>query len=572
MERLETKTVKGHTYYYYSKWAWVDGRCRRVWQRYLGKLEDIVQSVEGGRQPACAEVFQFALPQAMWKQCQRANVISLIDQVCSKRKQGMSTGQYLAVAALNRAMCPESKRAIWEWFSQTVLLRHLPGASEKALTSQRFWDHMHRMDPDACAKAWKAILSGVVDREQIDLSQVSYDGTNFYTFIDTFNVRCQIAKRGKNKQGRGNLRQVSYALFCCADGQLPLYYDAYEGNRNDTKQFPQMIRRFHQFFQGLGGLATPAPQTTVIFDKGNNSKENFQLLDELKLKFVGSVKLDEHRELTNISNGDSRFRPCANVELEGTKAFRVKKTVAGRERVLVVTYNQNLFDAQCKTVLHDLSCALDKLSELRGRLEDRAAGLIQGGRAPSVASVEKQCGAILSRQHMKQIIRTEVFVAEDGLVRLSSVADASAFEHLCDTYLGKTLIISNRDEWDDDRLIRAYRSQYIIEGIFKDTKDRRIGTWWPMYHWTDSKIHVHAFYCTVAILLRSLLLRRVRQSQVKISLARLLKELEAIREVVNIYPRRGRQGRVTRQTTLTKTTALQKRLLEILELDLKPQS
>ena len=47
MERLEKKQVNGHAYYYYSKWAKVDGRCRRVWQKYLGKLEDIVQAVQG---------------------------------------------------------------------------------------------------------------------------------------------------------------------------------------------------------------------------------------------------------------------------------------------------------------------------------------------------------------------------------------------------------------------------------------------------------------------------------------------------------------------------------------------
>jgi len=41
MERLESKRIKGHTYYYYSRWARVDNRCRRVWQKYLGKLEDI---------------------------------------------------------------------------------------------------------------------------------------------------------------------------------------------------------------------------------------------------------------------------------------------------------------------------------------------------------------------------------------------------------------------------------------------------------------------------------------------------------------------------------------------------
>ena len=47
MERLEDKTVKGKTYYYYSHWGWRDGRCRRLWQKYLGKLEDIVAAVQG---------------------------------------------------------------------------------------------------------------------------------------------------------------------------------------------------------------------------------------------------------------------------------------------------------------------------------------------------------------------------------------------------------------------------------------------------------------------------------------------------------------------------------------------
>ena len=45
MERLEAKKINGHTYYYYSGWGWVNGKCRRLWQKYLEKLEDIVLSV-----------------------------------------------------------------------------------------------------------------------------------------------------------------------------------------------------------------------------------------------------------------------------------------------------------------------------------------------------------------------------------------------------------------------------------------------------------------------------------------------------------------------------------------------
>jgi hypothetical protein len=47
MERLEKKRIKGHIYYYYSKWGRVNGKSRRLWQKYLGKPDDILHAVEG---------------------------------------------------------------------------------------------------------------------------------------------------------------------------------------------------------------------------------------------------------------------------------------------------------------------------------------------------------------------------------------------------------------------------------------------------------------------------------------------------------------------------------------------
>jgi transposase len=325
MERLEAKQISGRTYYYYSKWAWVDGKCRRVWQKYLGTLENIAQAAAGGPAPLYAEIFQWGLPIALWKQCCAAEVKKETDKLCPKRDQGLTVGEFITIAAINRAICPNSKRSMWDWFSQTALLRQFSNASKTALTSQRFWDHMDKIKGDAALSIWKNILKVVAGREAIDLSSVSYDDTNFYTFIDTFNLRCEIAKRGKNKQGRANLRQVSYALFCSEDGQIPLFYDTYEGNRNDAKQFPLMLQEFHSFLNELSGKTCAVPQTTLVFDKGNNSEDNFALLDSLELDFVGSVKLDEHKDLVQIPNDDPLFEPCEAVELDGTKAFRVKK-------------------------------------------------------------------------------------------------------------------------------------------------------------------------------------------------------------------------------------------------------
>lgn len=566
MERLETKKISGHTYYYYSKWGWVDGKCRRKWQKYLGKLEDIVKNCEGGGPaPLCAEVFQWGLPVALWKEILKAGVLEEVNALCSKRNQGLSFGEYIGIAAVNRAIRPNSKRSMWSWFSQTALLRYLPNASRESLSSQRFWDHMDRIDDHKSAQIWKNIIKGVVQREEIDVSSISYDGTNFYSFIDTFNVRCQIARRGKNKQGRSNLRQVSYALFCCADGHVPLFYDVYEGNRNDAKQFPLMLEKFNTFMQEIRGQQCRPEDTTLIFDKGNNSPANFEMIDSMKLKFVGSVKINEHKELGQISNNDERFCSCEAAGLEGTKAFRVKKIVYGKERVLVVSFNQNLFDTQWMTLQNDISKALEGLSALQQKLRDRAAGLIKGGRPPTVASVEKQCSQILSRQYMKKVITTNIDNGGD-VPKLEYAVDSKALSELADTYLGKNIIISNRESWDDSQIIQAYRSQFIIENVFREMKDRTTGNWWPLNHWTDTKIRVHGLYSTIALLLRALMWRRVKAANIDLSMKRLLSELDDIREVVNIYPKKRKQKAERRQAVFSRTNEIQEKLISVLGL------
>ena len=568
MERLEKKKVNGHIYYYYSKWGWVDGKCRRKWQKYLGKLENIVKACEGdGSVPLYADVFQWGLPAALWREASAAKIIETIDAICPKRKQGLSTGEYLGIAALNRAIHPTSKHSMWSWFSQTVLLRYLPGASKEALCSQRFWDHMDRIDGDKPTQIWKNIIKGVAEREEIDLSSVSYDGTNFYTFIDTFNVRCEIARRGKNKQGQSNLRQVSYALFCSADGHMPLFYDVYEGNRNDAKQFPLMLNKFNAFLHEIQGQRCVPENTTLIFDKGNNSPVNFTMLDDMRVKFVGSVKLGEHKELAEISNNDKRFEACTTESLADTKAFRVSKTVYGKERVLVISFNQNLFDAQWQTVHNDISKAIKTLAALQQKLRDRATGLITNGRPPTLASVEQQCQRALSRQYMKQVITTTVRKGKREIPELEYIIDPTALSNLADTYLGKNILISNQESWENTKIIKAYRSQYIIENVFKEMKDRTTGNWWPMNHWTDSKIMVHGLYCTIALLLRALMLRRVEAAGMQISMKRLLAELDNIRQVVNIFPKKGRQKAERQQAILSRTSELQDKLVAVLGLD-----
>jgi transposase len=567
MQRLEAKTIHGHTYYYLSLWGWKNGKCRRLSQQYLGKPEDIAHAVAGsGATPEYALVLDWGLAQALWQEAARAQVVQHVDQLCPKRAQGLSPGDYIRLAAINRACEPVSKQAMWDWVSRTALPRVWPEASAAQLTSQHFWDHMDRIDGPTAQAIWQQLLDAVLRREQIPLSQVCYDGTNFYTFIDTFNLRCQVAKRGKNKQGRGNLRQVSYALFCTTDRHLPLFYDVYEGNRNDAKEFPQVLARFQRWLRARAGSTWATTKPTLIFDKGNNSADNFALIDSLELPYVGSVKLDEHPDLAALSNQDARWQPATEPGLEGTKSWRTQQGVYGQERTLVLTYNQNLFDSQWATVQNDLAHALGQLAAVQQNLRDRAAGLLKGGTPPTVDSVERKCQQILHRQHLRQLVQTTVTRDAAARPRLSYQIDAATQQQLQDTYLGKTLLITGHKEWSDAQVIRAYRSQFVIEEIFHEMKDRHIGAWWPLHHWTDSKIQVHGLYCTIALLLRALLWRRARQAGLRLSMGGLLEKLGQLRQVINVFPAKRAGQPKPEQEVLTKRDETQNRLIEILGL------
>src|SRR5438876_3838885 len=85
MQRLEAKSIHGRTYYYLSQWGWKNGKCRRLSQKYLGKLEDLAQAVQGtGPAPEYAVVLDWGLPQALWREADRAQVVEHVNQLDRK--------------------------------------------------------------------------------------------------------------------------------------------------------------------------------------------------------------------------------------------------------------------------------------------------------------------------------------------------------------------------------------------------------------------------------------------------------------------------------------------------------
>ena len=85
-----------------------------------------------------------------------------------------------------------------------------------------------------------------------------------------------------------------------------------------------------------------------------------------------------------------------------------------------------------------------------------------------------------------------------------------------------------------------------------------------MFHWTDQKIRVHAFYCVLALTTAHLMRRQAAQAGLDISVRELLHTLAGIQETVLIYPSAG--GRPKARRMLTDRDPAQQRLFDLFNL------
>lgn len=557
MASLTTKTIRGHEYHYLRECQRVNGKPKIVWQEYIGTRESLVRRLTCPA-PEEAVLREFGGSAACFDVAAELDAIATIDRHVPKRKrQGATVGQYLVAAALNRCLAPCSKTRLATWYKRTVLPRLL-GVRPGALTSQRFWDNMSRIDEAALQRIESDLSRTAVSRFELDLHFLLFDCTNFFTFIDSFNDRCEMAQRGKSKEGRANLRIVGLALLVTADHNVPLFSQAYAGNQHDSTTFQSVAADLTRRCRDLGQGAC---DITLVFDKGNNSQENLEVVGNGPCYFVGSLVPTQHPELLAVTR--SQMRRLDKRELPAVWAWRTTKKLFGVERIVLVTYNRGLFTAQRKTLVREINKRKRALKKLKASLERAATR--KAGKLPTVEGTKKKVESLLSARHMSELFKAEVSVGDAGLPVLTFSFQESAWVNLCQTLLGKTLLFTDHEGWRDEQIVLAYRSQSHVEAAFRDMKDPRFLTFRPSFHWTDQKLRVHAFYCVLALMILSLLRRKLAKAGIKVSTAKMMEALTAIHEVDVLYPTpAGAPPRI--RTILSATDKRQRAMIDALNL------
>jgi transposase len=562
MASLTAKVVHGRTYYYARECQRVNGKPKIIRTTYLGSADDLIAATlkqQQGQipQPQAVEIAAFGDVVALYDLAQRIGLVDLLDRHLPKRSQGLSVGQYLLLAAINRAVHPTSKLRFADWYRTTSLPRLIP-ATANQLSSQAFWNHLDFIGEPHIAAAERELSQKLIDQFHLSLRMLAYDGTNFFTFIDTC-TPAELAQRGHNKQKRNDLRQVSLGMLVSTDFHIPLFHKVYAGNVNDCTIFPTIAEELRVRYCEL---ARDCEHITLVFDKGNNGDDAFATLDATDFHFVGSLVPTHHADLLDVPS--SRYQPLTGDSLKDVRAYRTQKVVYSQERTIVVTHNDNLLHGQLQGLTTALNKAREKLRDIQTKLRRRREGRVRGGKAPTAASIQKQAQEALSGQHVKTVLRVKV---EDGPVpTLFFETDQAALSRLIDKHLGKTILFTDNNDWTDEEIVLAYRSQHHIEDAFRQMKHPHYLGWQPMYHWTDSKIRVHAFVCVLALTLSSLLRRTLHHEGIDVSLPRMFELLAGIRETLVIYPKKQGQHHPSTARALSTLSTEQEQVLAVLNL------
>ena len=547
------------TYYYLVESARVNGQPRIISQEYLGTADELAAAMRGGGLglPDRTRHKDFGAVAAAWGMLEDLGVAGLIDQVAGPAPAGqpLSTGTYLALAALNRLVAPCSKAAFADWWKTTAADR-FARISAAALDHRRFWDAMHAVTVEQLEQVSEKIAVQIVRSSGVDVSSVALDMTNFATFIDTANGKAPIAQRGKAKQKRSDLRLVGLGLVVTRDGGIPLTWHAYPGNKPDVTQFPDMITQLRGRYQAIcaaAGVPAVAADMTVVFDAGQNSEANFAHLADGGLHWIGSVPASDCPDLTALP---ALVRTIVDKDrFGGLTGYDTRREVYGAKRRAILTHSPELREAQARgfdgTTLAKASKKLDELAATLAR------GKTRRGKDKVTAEIE----TITAKPWVRRVITWQLTGDQPKDLRLSWSIDPSARAALDEELFGKHVLITSHDDWPVPEVIAGYRSQSEAEFSFRQMKDTRVVSFSPMHHWTEHNIRVHVFTCVLALQIAHLLRLRAARAGLPMSVRELLRELAGIGETILLY--HGDRGRPRAHRMLTETSPVQDKLAGI---------
>jgi transposase len=525
MATIQSKKSRGHKYWYIVESRRVNGKPRPIVLEYLGRPDDLLKRLQGLSKGLRLKSYSHGAIAALLNVAHKLDISPLINQYVSSprsymaekpTRNNLTVGMTLLLGAIGRVCMPTSKRGWFNW-AKTTTLSYMLRCSLSKIDSQHFWDLMDALPIEAIPKIEKELLERIIKIYGVESDSLFFDTTNFFTYIDTTNLRCTIAQRGKNKQKRYDLRQVGLAMVVTREDMIPLFHLVYQGNMNDTKVFRKVIKEIKN---RLIELELEVEKHTLIFDRGNNSKKNMAIVRDLQLHYVGALTPYNHKNL--INDAVDNFEEL-DVDGNFIQVFRDKREIWQEERTVVVFISEKLRTGQIRGIYQCLEKKEQQLRKLQKSLLNPRA------KKRNKEELENKITNLVKGQFLNNLIDWSLSEISEGKFQLRFSINREKLSEIEDK-LGFRIIMTDRHHWSTVDIIKAYYGQSFIEHTFKNLKNPYHLALNPQFHWTDQKIIVHYFGCVLGYLLSAIVWRQAKlEAQFTGALGTLLNTLNNIR-------------------------------------------
>lgn len=484
-----------------------------------------------------------ALP-VLYAVLESLGVRAIINRHCPAGHAQVDHGAVAIVLILNRLSAPRGLYQIADWLAETCLSTAL------GLPADKFNDDRLRRTLEALAPhlrdIWLDIVHEALVRFDIDISIIFYDLTAFIVHGEY--AGSQLARFGFAHNTPMNKRKIKAGLDTAQDGNVPLDYTLWPGQKADTATVQDNLERLQSLLARHG---YPSAGILLVGDRANLNDELAVIYDrkqkETGLRYLAGLEArkKEHRQLL-YAYPDCYFY-CHPLGQEGYYGILCPASFEHEgqrvtHRVLIVL-SQPMQRARRRTRAH-------QLRELRQALTQIASRIGQP-QYRTATQIQRRADTCLRHSPVGHLMRAWTMVAEDGSVQLrwQMGREALLAEMRHD---GRYLLATNDATLTPSQMLALYRDKDASEKSFTVCKQDLCVS--PLYLHTDERIETMLLMHMLALLTYNVLERQARRHGLALTTRRIITALESLTIIethcwdgsvlVRLAPMKGEQARL----------------------------
>lgn len=507
MTSIRKKIIKGHSYYYLVETKKVNGKTKTSWQFYLGSADKIKQDYQKTETDLGIHSVIFGSVAAMISIAEELDLKEIITQAVPDMNYKLKVWQHILMQSICRFHEPRSKDGSIDWYGKSILplLWGKTFSSPQTILNQ--FDKMVTKTHSKIPEIEEAICKRLLEKG-VKPSVLVWDPTNFFTYIEEGE---DLPQKGASKEKRYDKNIINLGLVVSEDG-IPLMHMTYDGNKHETKVVTEVVDGIHERLKKLG---QDVENLIFVFDRGNNSEDNIEHIDD-KFRFIGALKKNQLKHLFDVELSKFTFL-YENKSENQILGYRTAETVYGRGYTIVIAYNEKTGQKQKLKTEEAVKKIQKKFEALKNSIETK-----KRGKKATTKGVAKQVNDFLYKQY--QALFT--WDLDEANQKFTWQLKGDVFAERAKTY-GKTILFTDLDKWESKDIVKTYNSKTIVEDDFKALKNKLLIPVKPFFHRQDRHLRVHIFICVLSMIMYRYMLWKLKE--LDLSEQKITEELKAMR-------------------------------------------